>query len=78
MSWLDGRAADLLADWTADGVTEKIYRLNGTTLFPGAPGPLLAWLDRHEPDVLDRAATAGYCKDAVLGRLTGTAGHRPE
>ena len=32
---------------------------------------MLAWLDRHEPEVLDRAATAGYCKDAVFGRLTG-------
>ena len=71
MSWLDGRAAGLLERWTADGVTERVYRSNGTTLFPGAPGPLLAWLDRHEPDALDRATTAGYCKDAVFGRLTG-------
>jgi xylulokinase/erythritol kinase len=71
VSWLDGRAAGLVDEWTAKGVTEKIYRLNGTTLFPGAPGPVLAWLDRHEPEVLDRAATAGYCKDVILGRLTG-------
>lgn len=71
LSWLDGRAADLLSRWTAEGVTERVYRRNGTTLFPGAPGPLLAWLDRHEPASLDRATTAGYCKDAVFGRLTG-------
>jgi erythritol kinase (D-erythritol 1-phosphate-forming) len=71
MSWLDGRAGELLARWTAEGVTERVYRSNGTTLFPGAPGPLLAWLDRHEPASLDRATTAGYCKDAVFGRLTG-------
>ena len=55
VSWLDGRAADLVADWTDAGITEKVYRLNGTTLFPGSPAPILAWLDRHEPDVLDRA-----------------------
>lgn len=71
LSWLDGRAAGLLGGWTADGVTEKVYRVNGTTLFPGAPGPLLAWLDAHEPATLDRAVTAGSCKDAVFGRLTG-------
>jgi erythritol kinase (D-erythritol 1-phosphate-forming) len=71
VSWLDGRAAGLLADWTADGVTERVYRLNGSTLFPGAPAPVLAWLDQHEPEALDRAESAGYCKDVILGRLTG-------
>jgi xylulokinase/erythritol kinase len=71
LSWLDGRAADLLGRWTADGVTEQVFRRNGTTMFPGAPGPLLAWLDAHEPAALDRAATAGTCKDALFTRLTG-------
>jgi erythritol kinase len=71
MSWLDGRAGPLLARWTADGVTERVFRTNGSTLFPGAPGPLLAWLDAHEPAALDRATTAGTCKDALFTRLTG-------
>ncbi|MDT7557521.1 MAG: hypothetical protein QOI68_1991 [Pseudonocardiales bacterium] len=71
MSWLDGRAAGLLGEWTDAGITERIYRVNGSALFPGAPAPLLGWLDRNEPEVLDRAVTAGYCKDAVFGRLTG-------
>jgi xylulokinase/erythritol kinase len=71
MSWLDGRAGGLLGEWTAAGVTERVFRVNGSALFPGAPAPLLAWLDRHEPAGLDAAATAGYCKDAVFGRLTG-------
>jgi erythritol kinase (D-erythritol 1-phosphate-forming) len=71
LSWLDGRAGALLGRWTAEGVTERVFRTNGSTLFPGAPGPLLAWLDAHEPDLLDRAATAGSCKDAVFTRLTG-------
>jgi xylulokinase/erythritol kinase len=71
LSWLDGRAGGLLDRWNADGVTDRVFRVNGTTLFPGAPGPLLAWLDAHEPDSLDGAATAGACKDAVFTRLTG-------
>jgi erythritol kinase (D-erythritol 1-phosphate-forming) len=71
LSWLDGRAGGLLERWNADGVTERVFRTNGTTVFPGAPGPLLAWLDAHEPDALDRATTAGACKDAVFTRLTG-------
>jgi erythritol kinase (D-erythritol 1-phosphate-forming) len=71
LSWLDGRAGEILGRWNADGVTERVFRVNGTTVFPGAPGPLLAWLDAHEPDVLDRATTAGACKDAVFTQLTG-------
>ncbi|TQM44072.1 FGGY-family carbohydrate kinase [Pseudonocardia cypriaca] len=71
LSWLDGRAGGILGRWNADGVTERVFRTNGTTVFPGAPGPLLAWLDENEPDALDRATTAGACKDAVFTRLTG-------
>lgn len=71
LSWLDGRGAELLGGWTGSGVTEQVFRINGSMMFPGAPAPLLAWLDHHEPARLDRAATAGYCKDAVFGRLTG-------
>lgn len=71
LSWLDGRAATLLSEWTRAGIAERVFRVNGSAMFPGAPAPLLAWLDLHEPDALDRAETAGYCKDAVFGRLTG-------
>jgi erythritol kinase len=71
LSWLDGRAGGILARWNAEGVTERVFRTNGTTVFPGAPGPLLAWLDENEPGILDRATTAGACKDAVFTRLTG-------
>jgi xylulokinase/erythritol kinase len=71
LSWLDGRAGELIGGWTEEGITEQVFRANGSMMFPGAPAPLLAWLDRHEPDSLDRAVTAGYCKDVVFGRLTG-------
>jgi sugar (pentulose or hexulose) kinase len=40
-------------------------------MFPGSPAPVLAWLAECEPDSLERAATAGYCKDVVMQRLTG-------
>jgi sugar (pentulose or hexulose) kinase len=71
ISWMDGRASDVLADWMADGVAERVFRRTGNGMFPGCPAPVLAWLDRHEPRALDAAATAGYCKDVVFQRLTG-------
>ncbi|GAB2743769.1 FGGY family carbohydrate kinase [Streptomyces bullii] len=70
-SWMDGRAHELVGRWLADGTFETVFRRTGSAMFPGCPGPLLAWLDRHEPKALDTAEAALYCKDMVFRRLTG-------
>jgi erythritol kinase len=70
--WSDARAADLVAQWMASGLAEEAYRRSGSMPFPGAAAPLLAVLQQEEPESLHAAATAGYCKDAILQRLTGT------
>ncbi|MEU6573945.1 FGGY-family carbohydrate kinase [Streptomyces sp. NPDC046805] len=69
-SWMDGRAHELLDQWLADGTFETVFRRTGSAMFPGCPGPLLAWLDRYEPRSLDAATAAVYCKDMVFQRLT--------
>ncbi|SEG90830.1 xylulokinase/erythritol kinase [Actinacidiphila yanglinensis] len=74
LSWMDGRAGGLVAGWMADGTADRLYRRTGQVLFPGSPGPLLAWLDCNEPASLDAATTAGCCKDVVHLRLTGERG----
>lgn len=71
ISWLDARSNTILERWTADGVAEQVFRRSGNRMFPGASGPLLAAVLAEEPDVLRRAATAAYCKDVVMQRLTG-------
>lgn len=73
LSWMDGRAHELLDQWLADGTCETVFRRTGGAMFPGSPGPLLAWLDRYDPTSLDAATTAVYCKDMVFQRLTGAA-----
>ncbi|WP_406202767.1 MULTISPECIES: FGGY family carbohydrate kinase [unclassified Streptomyces] len=72
-SWMDGRAHELVDRWLADGTFETVFRRTGGAMFPGSPGPLLAWLDSHEPKALDAAKAALYCKDMVFQRLTGAA-----
>ncbi|NGO71118.1 FGGY-family carbohydrate kinase [Streptomyces boncukensis] len=72
ISWMDGRAADLVARWRQDGTVRRVYERTGSGMFPGCPAPLLAWLREHEPGTLERAAVAGYCVDTVAQRLTGT------
>ncbi|WPW28852.1 carbohydrate kinase [Streptomyces atratus] len=71
ISWMDGRAHELVDAWLASGVFGAVYRRTGSAMFPGCPGPVLAWLDRHDPASLDAATTALYCKDMVFQRLTG-------
>ncbi|NEB01795.1 FGGY-family carbohydrate kinase [Streptomyces sp. SID13726] len=73
LSWMDGRAHELLDQWLADGTFETVFRRTGGAMFPGSPGPLLAWLDRYDPKSLDAATAAVYCKDMVFQRLTGAA-----
>ena len=55
----------------ASGVFEEHFRKNGNITFPGAPSAIMAVLAREEPESLQRAATASYCKDMILHRLTG-------
>lgn len=71
LSWMDGRAADVLDGWTRDGVTRRVHRRTGAGMFPGSAAPLLAHVAKHEPERLERAAVAGYCVDAIVQRLTG-------
>ncbi|MFE7133649.1 FGGY family carbohydrate kinase [Streptomyces sp. NPDC057638] len=71
ISWMDGRAHELVADWHASGLVERVFRRTGGAMFPGSPGPLLAWLERFEPQALEAASAAVYCKDMVFQRLTG-------
>ncbi len=71
ISWMDGRAGALVSGWFADGTFDALYRRTGNAPFPGAGAPLLATLEREEPGVLDRAATAAHCEDVVMQRLTG-------
>lgn len=71
MTWLDARANSVVEEWMSSGVFEEHFRKNGNITFPGAPSAIMAALTREEPELLERAATAGYCKDVVLQRLTG-------
>jgi erythritol kinase (D-erythritol 1-phosphate-forming) len=71
MTWLDARANSIVEEWMASGIFEEHFRRNGNITFPGAPSAIMEALARTEPESLERATTAGYCKDVVLQALTG-------
>lgn len=67
----DGRAGELVGAWLRDGVEDAVRGQAWNGVWAGKPGPLLAWLDRHDPDVLDRTHAVLSCKDYLRARLTG-------
>lgn len=67
----DTRASELVEAWVASGVTEQLRPTVWNGLWPGQPGPLLAWLQRHEPDTLARSTALLMCGDYLRARLTG-------
>lgn len=74
ISWMDARAADIVDAWNSGGaesVSDQVFRLTGSGLFPGCHAALIAWLAANEPESLEAAAVAGYCVDAVIHSLTG-------
>jgi xylulokinase len=67
MLWPDGRAVGELARWRELGAPDRAALAN--PLVPGMTGPMLAWLARHEPAVLARAAGVLLPKDALRAAL---------
>lgn len=71
IAWPDARAAALLEEWAAEGLTERVYRVSGNAAIPGVPLVLLAWLKRHDPARYARIETLFFAKDYINFRLTG-------
>jgi erythritol kinase (D-erythritol 1-phosphate-forming) len=69
--WLDSRAADLCAAYMRSPAYAGHYALTGSGLNACMSSGQLAWLKRHQPERLARAATAFHCKDWLYFRLTG-------
>lgn len=69
--WNDGRAADVVAGWQADGTIDGIFERTGNVPFPGYTLPEIVWLSENEPESLAAAQTVLFCKDWVRLALTG-------
>jgi xylulokinase len=72
--WPDRRAEDELSRWRELPAGDRAGLAN--PLVPGMTGPVLAWLARHEPDVLDRAAAVLLPKDWLRADLLPDADSR--
>lgn len=69
--WLDSRAADLVAAHIAGDRYDRHYESTGSGLNACMASAQIAWMKRHQPERLARAATALHCKDWLYFKLTG-------
>lgn len=69
VSWMDGRAAASCPPGRRTSPSTLSTRSTGTCCSLAA-GEHPAPAEDHEPQTLDRAATAAYCKDVIVQRLT--------
>ncbi|MDG9713668.1 FGGY-family carbohydrate kinase [Streptomyces sp. DH10] len=74
---MDTRAEPLLQEWRSTPVWSDAMELSGTVPFAGSPAALLAWLTRHEPEVLQQTRWLLSCKDWLRLRLTGSVATDP-
>lgn len=69
--WNDGRAAPLIAEWQSAGVIERAFRISGSVNYPGLPNAILAWLDRNQPERVERARWVLTANGWLFSQLTG-------
>ena len=69
--WLDARAAAITEGLRASTLGRRHFESTGSGLAACQMGPQLAWLDRHRPEVMARAASAFHLKDWLYFKLTG-------
>ncbi|MEU5013818.1 FGGY-family carbohydrate kinase [Streptomyces sp. NPDC021749] len=74
---MDTRAERILEEWRGTPTWSRALALSGTVPFAGSPAALLAWLARHEPEVLRQARWLLSCKDWLRLGLTGTVATDP-
>ncbi|MCG5213173.1 FGGY-family carbohydrate kinase [Streptosporangium sp. KLBMP 9127] len=69
--WNDGRATEIIDEWTRAGIVERGFRLNGNLTASGLPHAILAWLGRNDPSRLERSSSFLTCGGWIFSRLTG-------
>ena len=68
---MDGRAADIVAQWKLDGVDARALPKTAQCIWPAQPNALLAWLREHEPQSIAGATAVLMAKDYIRFMLTG-------
>ena len=69
--WNDSRAESLVTELENNSpISESIFKITGSPLFPGATSVLLRWLKDNKPEQIAKAHNLMFCKDWIRYKLT--------
>ena len=71
VTWLDGRAEEIVRDWSNQGHQEWVKPLSGWSLYPSLCLPTIAWFKKNEPELFASSAKFLSLNDFFVSRLTG-------
>lgn len=71
ITWIDTRAAGIVARWQRDGAAETIRRVSGWHPQPGLGLSIATWLRENQPEVADAAEHYFSANDFILHCLSG-------
>ncbi|MDD3212655.1 MAG: FGGY family carbohydrate kinase, partial [Eubacteriales bacterium] len=67
----DGRASEIVDEWVDDGTCDRLFDRTGTRVFTGNQNGIVKWMERHEPESLQKAKHLLHLKDYLFYKLTG-------
>ena len=71
VTWLDGRAEEVVQEWKAAGHQAWVKPLSGWSLYPSLCLPTIAWFKKNNPQVFSAAKIFFSLNDFLVFRLTG-------
>lgn len=67
----DGRAGEFFDEWEKNGTIERVFKISGTRLFTGNQNAIVKWMDKYNPESLEKAKYILHLKDYLFFKLTG-------
>ncbi|MAT41189.1 MAG: hypothetical protein CL609_02530 [Anaerolineaceae bacterium] len=71
ITWLDGRAEEIVQIWKNEGQQEWVKPLSGWSLYPSLCLPTIHWLKKNNPEVFQSTKMFFSVNDFLVFRLTG-------
>lgn len=71
MTWMDGRAKDIVDQWYKDGTAQRIRELSGWWVEEGLPIATIEWFRRNRPDDFEKTDYFLSLNDFIGFLLTG-------
>ena len=67
----DGRAGEFVEQWQQDGTSEKLFEATGTWIFTGNQNGIVRWMDKYEPETMEKGRWFLHLKDYLFYQFTG-------